>query len=66
MAAMRAVITRRFLIEEAADSADKKSTLEPTQQLPLLLHRVKSPSGGQGVYQGPCRHDGAWPAGNGR
>ena len=46
MAAMQAVIAQVFSIEDTADSAENKSTLEPTQQLPPLLHRVKSRFGG--------------------
>jgi hypothetical protein len=48
MAAMQAAIAQVFSIEDTTDSVENKSTLEPRQQLPRLLHRVKSRSGGQG------------------
>jgi hypothetical protein len=64
MAAIAQIFIDAFSIDETADSAENKSTLEPTQQLPRLLHRVKSRSGGQGVKQGPCRTRGACSSGN--
>jgi hypothetical protein len=54
-----AAIEQPFPIEAARNSSDNKSTLEPTQQLLWLVHRVKSPMAGRIRCRGgvcrPCR-----------